>query len=99
MEILRDAELISLEDGITYAAIVLLGTSAALGKFLPNAEIIYEYRNSAASIPYQKRIEYRCGFLLYEDKLWEEINLRNDIQQVTHGLYKEDIMAFNEDTC
>jgi len=97
LEILRDAELISLEDGITYAAIVLLGTSAALGKFLPNAEIIYEYRNSAASIPYQKRIEYRCGFLLYEDKLWEEINLRNDIQQVTHGLYKEDIMAFNED--
>jgi len=97
IEILRDAELISLEDGITYAAIALLGTSAALGKYLPNAEIIYEYRSNAASIQYQKRIEYRCGFLLYEDKLWDEINLRNDIQQVTHGLYKEDIMAFNEE--
>lgn len=95
--LLRDAELITSEGEITYAAIVLLGTSAAFGKYLPNAEFIYEYRNNPASIQYQKRAEFRCGFLLYEDIIWQEINSRNEIQQVKHGLFIEDINAFNEE--
>lgn len=97
LELLRDAELIDSDGGITYAAIALLGTSAALGKYLPNAEFIYEYRSNPASIQYQKRAEFRCGFLLYEDKIWQEINSRNEVQQVKHGLFIEEVNAFNEE--
>jgi len=96
-EILRDAELMDSNGGITYAAIILLGSSATLGKFLPNAEIIYEYRSDKSSIPYQYRSEYRCGILLCIDKIWNEINLRNEVHQVKHGLLSEDVKGFNED--
>jgi len=55
IQLLEDAELI-IDGGITYAALILLGTRKALGKFLAQAEIIHEYRSSEASISYQQRI-------------------------------------------
>jgi ATP-dependent DNA helicase RecG len=97
LEILRDTELITSEGEITYAALILLGTSAAFGKFLPNAEIIYEFRSNSASIQYQYRSEYRRGFLTYVDEIWNQINLRNEIRQVRHGLVVEEVKAFNEE--
>ena len=45
-KLLRDAELI-LPNGVTYAALILLGTRAALGRFLAQAEVIFEYRSTA----------------------------------------------------
>lgn len=47
---LADAELVV--DGVTYAALVLLGTRQELGKHLAQAEVIFEYRASPASIPF-----------------------------------------------
>lgn len=69
----------------------------AFGKFLPNAEIIYEYRSNSALIQYQYRSEYRRGFLTYVDEIWNQINLRNEVQQVRHGLMNEEVKAFNEE--
>ncbi len=40
-QLLRDAELL-LPDGLTYAALILFGTHGALGRFLPQAEVIFE---------------------------------------------------------
>lgn len=37
--------------GVTYAAMILFGKSEALVRFLPQAEIIFEYRSSEASGP------------------------------------------------
>ena len=76
-QLLEDAELVS-EGQITYAALILLGTYKALGKFMAQAEIIFEYRSRETSLPYQQRKEYRHGFFLYYDELWDTINLRND---------------------
>jgi ATP-dependent DNA helicase RecG len=94
-QMLEDAELI-IDGGITYAALILVGTRKALGKFLAQAEIIYEYRSSEASIPYQQRKELREGFLLIYESLWETINLRNDIFHYQDGLFRQDIPVFNE---
>lgn len=79
LQLLLDAELIT-EEGITYAALILLGTSKALQKFLPQSEIIFEYRSNESPGPAQQRINYRQGFLLYFDDLWKTVNLRNDLQ-------------------
>jgi ATP-dependent DNA helicase RecG len=66
--LLGDAEL--LVDGVpTYAALVLFGTREALGKHLAQAEIIYEYRASNASVQYNQRKEYRQGFFLIDEDL------------------------------
>lgn len=95
-QLLHDAELI-VGDNITYAALVLLGSKRALGRHLAQAEVVFEYRSNEASIPFQQRIEYRQGFFLFFDELWEIVNLRNDLQHFQHGPFIYDIPTFNED--
>jgi ATP-dependent DNA helicase RecG len=94
-QLLEDAELIS-EGRTTYAALILFGTYKALGRFLAQAEIIFEYRSRETSLPYQQRKEYRQGFFLYYDELWETINLRNDEYQYQDGLFMLTVPSFNE---
>ena len=93
--LLTDAELV-VDGRLTYAALILLGTRQALGKYLAQAEVIFEYRSSEASIPSQQRKEYRQGFFLFDEDLWNTINLRNDIQHYQDGLFIWDISTFNE---
>jgi ATP-dependent DNA helicase RecG len=94
-QLLSDAELI-IDGGITYAALILFGTRQALGRYLAQAEVIFEYRSSEASVPCQQREEFRLGFFLFINDLWDKINLRNDIQQFQDGLFIWDIPTFNE---
>lgn len=94
-QLLEDAEL-TVDGRVTYAALVLLGTRKSLGRFLAQAETIFEYRSSEASLGAQQRVELREGFLLYLDKLWDLINLRNDVHQFHDGLFVRDVHSFNE---
>ncbi len=94
-QLLEDAEL-TLGGQVTYAALILLGTHRALGRHLAQAETIFEYRSSEGSLGAQQRVEFRQGFLLYLDKLWELINLRNDAYQFHDGLFVRSIRCFNE---
>lgn len=93
--ILADAEL-TVDGGVTYAALVLLGTRRGLGKHLAQSELIFEYRSADTSIPSQDRDEHRLGFFLFFDSLWAKINLRNEVQQFQDGLFRWDIRTFNE---
>lgn len=94
-ETLTNAEL--LVDGqVTYAALILLGTRRALGRWLAQAELVFEYRASEASGPAADRKEYREGFLLWHDAIWEKINLRNDRQSYQDGLFRVELPTFAE---
>lgn len=94
-QLLEDAEFV-VDGSITIAALILLGTTKALSRHLAQAEIIYEYRSNEASIPYQQRKEFREGFFLIHDKLWETINIRNDLFHYQDGLFRQEIPTFNE---
>ncbi len=94
-QLLEDAELLA-GDKVTHAALILLGTRPALGRRLGQAELVFEYRSSEASIRFQQRIEFRSGFLEYLDELWNTINLRNEVLQYREGFFVGDIPAFNE---
>lgn len=84
-------------DGVpTFAAIVLFGSSATLGRHLAQAELVFEYRSSDASGPAQDRKEFRQGFFLYYEDLWRHINLRNNRQHFQDGLFVLDIPTFAE---
>ena len=93
--LLADAEL-TFDGGITYAALALMGTRAALGRHLAQAEIIFEYRSSDASIEAQFRHDHREGFFLIDDVLREQINARNEVQTFRDGLFVGSIPTFNE---
>ena len=95
-QLLFDAELIDDREHVTYAALILLGEPHAVARHLAQAETIFEYRSSSATIPYEQRVEFKRGFFLYFDKLWENINLRNEVFQYTDGLLRFEIPAINE---
>ena len=92
---LADAEL-AFDGRLTFAALVLFGTRAALGRRLAQAEVIFEYRSSEASGPAAERQEFREGFFLFHDRLWELINKRNDLQHYQDGFFVFDIPTFDE---
>ena len=94
-QILDDMEL--LQDGhVNVAALVLFAKRRALGRFLPQAELVFEYRSSEASGPAQDRAEFREGFFLWQNAIWSLINLRNDKQSYQEGLFRYDISTFDE---
>ncbi len=94
-ETLSNSEL--LVDGqLTYAALILLGTHAALGRHLAQSELVFEYRSSEASGPAADREEYRSGFMLWQDALWTKINLRNDRQSYQDDFFRMDLPTFDE---
>lgn len=93
-ETLANAELV--EDGkALYAALILFGTRSALGRHLPQAEVVVEYRSSEASGPAADRTDFREGFFLLHEALWTRINLRNDRQSYQDGLFRHDIPTFD----
>jgi ATP-dependent DNA helicase RecG len=93
-QLLADAEL--LQNGLTYAALILLGTRQVLGRLLGQAEVIFEYRSSEAPGPAAERHEFRQGFLPMLDELWRLVNLRNDLQHFQQRLFVWDVPTFNE---
>jgi ATP-dependent DNA helicase RecG len=94
-ETLQNAELVQ-NGQITHAALILFGTSVALARHLPHAEIVFEYRSAEAAGPAQDRVEFREGFLLFHDRLWKRVSLRNDRQSYQVGLFNVDILTFDE---
>lgn len=94
-QLLTDCEAI-VDGRLTYAALALFGRREALGRFLPQSEIVFEYRSTEASGPAAQREEFRTGFFACFDRLWDLINLRNDRQHYQEGLFVFDIPTFNE---
>jgi ATP-dependent DNA helicase RecG len=94
-QILHDCSLMD-GDGITYAALILLGRPSAITRHLAQAEVIFEYRSSEAAGPAADREEYREPFLLFHDRLWTKINLRNDRQSYQDDFFRYDIPTFDE---
>lgn len=95
IQLLTDVELL-VDGGVTYGALVLFGSAKALSRHLAQSEVVFEYRSSEASVPFQQRKEFREGFFLFDDELWKLINLRNEVQHYQEGLFVWDIATFNE---
>jgi ATP-dependent DNA helicase RecG len=94
-QLLRDAGLV-IGSGVTYAALILLGTRTALTRYLAQSETIFEYRSTEAPGPANQREEFRQGFLMFHDRLWNLVNLRNDLQHYQDGFVMHSVTTFNE---
>lgn len=95
-QLLKDAELMY-DTKITYAALILLGKKYSLGRFLANSEVVFEYRSKEEQIESGKRIDFRDAFFNIYDKIWDTINLRNEVEHIQEGLFIRDIPNFNEE--
>ncbi len=85
------------DNKLTYAALILLGKSEAIRKFLPQIKIFIEYRNHSNQIIFDARYEFQEAYFTMIDKLWETINLRNTKIPIQQGMYIFDIHSFNKE--
>jgi Predicted transcriptional regulator containing an HTH domain and an uncharacterized domain shared with the mammalian protein Schlafen len=92
---LEDVRLMN-KSGVTYAALILLGTPEAVARHLSNAEIIYEYRDKPAAIGPADRATYRAGYLAVHDAIWSRIDAHNKRTILTDRAFRPEDRAFNE---
>ena len=96
---LKDMDL--LEDGkLNYASLVLLGKTKAIRKYMPQNNVVIEYRTDPASIQYDDRIEVQQPLFLAIDNIWSYINQPrlNPQVHISENAYIFDIKLFNRET-
>lgn len=96
---LRDLDL--LVDGkLNYAALVLLGKSKAIRKYMPQNNVVIEFRNDPASIQYDDRLEIQQPLFIAIDNIWAYINQPrlNPQMHISENAYIFDIKLFNKET-
>jgi len=99
-QVLSDLELFTPDGHLTFAALILLGRSEKIHHYLPQSNIVVEYRKNKASIPYTIRKEFQQPLFLAIDQVWNFLNqpLTNPDTHFQDGPYIFDISAFNEIT-
>ena len=95
-QILSDLQLIT-DEGITNAAVILLGKEDFIKRVYPQASVMLEYRHSESQITFDNRISYSQPFFIMIDRLWHDIDLRNGKFQIKEGPYICDVPYFNEE--
>ncbi len=94
-QLLEDLSLLN-EDGLNYACLIALGSAAALSKYLPDSEIIFEWRQDATKINHDYRKSWREGFFLIFNDIWNTINARNIRIAFQDGFVQREVLAFDE---
>jgi ATP-dependent DNA helicase RecG len=96
-QILSDLGL-SNTQGLTYAALILLGKVEAIGQHLPQSRIIREFRNEDTQIHHDSRDVFEGPLYKVIDLVWAAINdpRLNRKTPVQFGSYIFDIFSLNE---
>ena len=90
-----------MENGkLNYAALVLLGKTKAIRKYMPQNNVVIEYRMDPASIQFDDRIEIQQPLFLAVETIWAYINQPslNRQMHISEGAYIFDIKLFNKET-
>lgn len=97
LKFLRNILLINGATQITKAAIILLGTSEAIEKYTPNAEIVFEYRKSPKDIQFVERKSFKQGYFGCVDEIEQLIQKHNYPVQYAVGAFRQSIPQFDQD--
>ena len=97
-QLLRDTELMQADGILINAALILFGSRQATRARLAQAELVYEFRNTASSGPADLRYEFQEGFFAWYDIIWQQINepSRNPRQSFQSGLFIRQLPSFAE---
>ncbi len=95
--LLRDLSLIT-NGHLTYAALIILGKKQFIGKHLPGAEIIFEWRTNKSKISHDFRKNWKDNFLNTFDDVWNTVNARNVRIPFQEGFIQREVWAFDEKT-
>ena len=99
-QLLTDLLLMDNEGHLKYATLLLLGKTEAINRYLPQANVVIEYRNSRSQVRYSARQEYRLPLFTAIEKVWAYIDQPacNPLLHVNDLPRIIDIPAFNKET-
>lgn len=92
---LRSLGLLS-ENGLNFAALILIGKKEKIDLLLPDAEIIFEWRGEQNKIAYDFRKTWRAPFFAIFNDTWKAINARNIRFPFQEGFVQREIFAFHK---
>ncbi len=97
-QVLIDLDLM-IDGKLTYAALILVGKKEKIRSFLPQSNVIIEYRRSDTVIESDNREEIQEPLFVAIDKIWNYLNqpASNPSFKLKQGPYIYDIPYFNED--
>lgn len=98
-QLLSDLELLT-EDGLNYAALILLGTTEVIRKYLPQNNVVVEYRVSENQLRYSARQEFCEPLFTGIDKIWSYLNqpATNPLLHISAFPQVLDVPSFTEET-
>ena len=98
LQVLSDFQLIDADGRLNYAALILLGNSASICKYLPCNNVVVEYRLYHSMIEYTARKEFQEPLFLLVDSVWQYINqpASNPLQHYRDKFNIYDLPTFNE---
>lgn len=99
-QMLSDLNLMTPENRITFAALILIGKTSAIERNLPQDNVVVEYRNNRSLDRYTARKEFRYPLIRAVDEIWEYIShpASNPILHVNDMPRILDVPGFNEET-
>lgn len=99
-QLLLDLHLLNADGKLTYAALILLGKSEVINKYLPQNNVIIEYRSDHTQIRHTARREFREPLIVAIDQVWDYLNqpASNPMQHVDLMPQILDIPSFNSET-
>lgn len=99
-QLLSDLHLLTTEDKLTNAALLLLGKEEKIREYMPQANVVIEYRTNRSQVRYSAREEYRLPLFLAIDKIWAYVNQPacNPLLHINDLPVILDCRAFNEET-
>ncbi|MCH5173231.1 MAG: putative DNA binding domain-containing protein [Bacteroidales bacterium] len=99
-QLFSDLRLVTTEGRLTYAALILVGKSSALETFLPQNNIVVEYRSNHSLDRYSARKEFRLPLMKAVDEIWNYIShpASNPILHINDMPVILDVPGFNEET-
>src|SRR3989344_1804166 len=97
-QVLADSELMR-DTKLTFACLLLLGKKEKISELLPQAEIIYEWRNDLKQIHHDFRTLWRASYFTIYDDIWNTINARNIRVPYQEGFIQQEVLAFDEKAC
>lgn len=98
-QLLHDLQLYS-DEGLNYAALILLGKSNAIKKYLPQNNVVVEYRVSENQLRYSAREEFCEPLFIGIDKIWAYLNqpATNPLVHVNVFPQVLDVPSYTEET-
>ena len=99
-QLLSDLDLMNAEGKLTYAALILLGKSEIINQYLPQNNIVIEYRANHTQIRHSARQEFKEPLVIAIDKVWSYLNqpASNPMQHIELMPQILDVPSFNSET-